>query len=44
MPSNLFGMSNRFHNGDKAPYRNVGMDRIAQIMVAYVYNLEKLAA
>jgi transposase len=40
----LFGHLNRFHNGDKAPYRNGSMDHIAQLMVAYVSNLEKLAA
>ena len=40
----VFGHVNRFHNGDKAPYRNDEMDNIAQIMVAFVSNLEKLAA
>lgn len=40
----VFGHVNHFHNGDKAPYRNEEMDNIAQIMVAYVSNLEKLAA
>ena len=40
----VFGHTNQFHNGDKAPYRNAEMDCIAQIMVAFVYNLEKLAA
>ncbi|MFQ5796863.1 MAG: transposase [Candidatus Bipolaricaulia bacterium] len=40
----LFGHLNTFHNGDKAPYRNGEMDHIAQLMVAFVSNLEKLAA
>ena len=39
----VFGHINRFHNGDKAPYRNAAMDHIAQIMVVFVYNLEKLS-
>ncbi len=39
----VFGHVNRFHNGDKAPYRNDRMNHIAQLMVACVYNLEKLA-
>lgn len=39
----VFGHVNRFHNGDKAPYRNAKMDYIAQIMVVFVYNLEKLS-
>jgi len=40
----LFGHVNRYHNGDKAPYRNGPMDHIAQLMVAFTSNLEKLAA
>jgi len=40
----LFGHVNRFHNGDKAPYHDGTMDHIAQLMVAFVSNLEKLAA
>ena len=40
----VFGHVNHFHNGDKAPYRDEEMDNIAQIMVAFVSNLEKLAA
>jgi transposase len=40
----LFGHLNTFHNGDKAPYRDGEMDLIAQLMVAFVSNLEKLAA
>lgn len=40
----LFGHLNTFHNGDKAPYRNAEMDLIAQLMVAFVSNLEKLVA
>ena len=39
----LFGHVNRYHNGDKAPYRDGAMDHIAQLMVAFVSNLEKLA-
>lgn len=39
----VFGHVNRFHNGDKAPYRNAGMNALAQVMVAFVYNLETLA-
>ena len=39
----VFGHVNHFHNGDKAPYRSKEMDNIAQIMVAFVSNLEKLA-
>lgn len=39
----LFGHVNRYHNGDKAPYREGAMDHIAQLMVAFVSNLEKLA-
>jgi hypothetical protein len=39
----VFGHVNRFHNGDKAPYRNDSMNHIAQLMAAFVYNLEKLA-
>jgi len=38
----LFGHLNHFHNGDKAPYRNQEMDNIAQIIVAFVSNAEKL--
>lgn len=40
----LFGHVNRYHNGDKAPYRDGAMDHIAQLMVAFTSNLEKLAA
>jgi transposase len=40
----LFGHLNTFHNGDKAPYQDGEMDHIAQLMVAFVSNLEKLAA
>jgi transposase len=40
----LFGHLNRYHNGDKAPYRNKPMDHIAQLMVAFTSNLEQLAA
>ncbi len=40
----LFGHLNTFHNGDKAPYRDGKMDHIAQLMVAFVSNLEKLVA
>jgi len=40
----LFGHVNRYHNGDKAPYRAGPMDHIAQLMVAFTSNLEKLAA
>ena len=40
----LFGHVNRYHNGDKAPYREGAMDNIAQLMVAFTSNLEKLAA
>lgn len=39
----LFGHLNRYHNGDKAPYRSSTMDLIAQLMVAGVANLEQLA-
>jgi hypothetical protein len=39
----LFGHVNTYHNGDKAPYRDSEMDTIAQLMVAFVSNLEKLA-
>jgi transposase len=39
----VFGHVNHFHNGDKAPYGDGEMDNIAQIMVAFVSNLEKLA-
>ena len=35
---------NTFHNGDKAPYRDGEMDHIAQLMIAFVSNLEKLVA
>ncbi len=40
----LFGHLNTYHNGDKAPYRRGEMDTIAQLMVAFVANLETLAA
>ncbi len=39
----VFGHANRFHNGDKAPYRDEGMDHIGQIMTVFSLNLEKLA-
>ena len=39
----LFGHVNQHHNGDKAPYRDGTMDHIAQLMVAFISNLEKLA-
>jgi len=39
----LFGHNNHYHNGDKAPYRSGPMDHIAQLMVAFVSNLETLA-
>jgi transposase len=40
----LFGHVNTYHNGDKSPYRSGAMDHIAQLMVAFVSNLETLAA
>ena len=40
----LFGHLNRFHHGDKSPYRDDDMDHIGLLMVAVVSNLEKLAA
>jgi hypothetical protein len=40
----LFGHLNTYHNGDKAPYRSGTMDTIAQLLVAFVANLETLAA
>lgn len=40
----LFGHLNTYHNGDKAPYRSGAMDYLAQLMVAFVANLETLAA
>ena len=40
----VFGHLNTYHNGDKAPYRDGDMNYIAQLMVAFVSNLEKLAA
>lgn len=40
----LFGPLNTYHNGDKAPYRSGEMDTIAQLLVAFVANLETLAA
>jgi transposase len=39
----LFGHLNRFHHGDKSPYRDDDMDHIGLLMVAVVSNLEKLA-
>lgn len=39
----LFGHLNTYHNGDKAPYRDGEMDTVAQLMVAFVSNLETLA-
>jgi len=40
----VFGHLNRFHHGDKSPYRNDDMDHIGWLMVAFVSNLEKLTA
>ena len=40
----LFGHLNTYHNGDKAPYRSGAMDTLAQVLVAFVANLETLAA
>lgn len=40
----VFGHANRFHNGDKTPYRTGRMTRLAQLMVAFVLNLETLAS
>ncbi len=40
----VFGHANRFHNGDKTPYRGGRMTRLAQVMVAFVINLETLAS
>ena len=40
----LFGHLNTYHHGDKAPYRSGPMDHIAQVLVAFVSNLEILAA
>jgi len=40
----VFGHANRFHNGDKTPYRTGGMTQVAQLMVACVMNLETLAS
>jgi transposase len=40
----VFGHANRFHNGDKTPYRNGRMTQVAQLMVAFVMNLETLAS
>jgi hypothetical protein len=40
----LFGHLNRFHHGDKSPYRDDDMDHIGLLMVAIVSNLEKLTA
>ncbi len=40
----VFGHANRFHNGDKTPYRDGRMTRLAQVMVAFVINLETLAS
>ena len=40
----VFGHANRFHNGDKTPYRTGPMTHLAQLMVAFVLNLEALAA
>jgi transposase len=39
----VFGHANRFHNGDKTPYRTGRMTRLAQLMVAFILNLETLA-
>lgn len=40
----VFGHANRFHNGDKTPYRTGQMTLLAQLMVAFVMNLETLAS
>jgi transposase len=40
----VFGHANRFHNGDKTPYRDGQMTRLAQVMVAFVINLEALSS
>jgi Ni/Co efflux regulator RcnB len=40
----VFGHANRFHNGDTTPYRDGQMTRLAQMMVAFVMNLETLAS
>ena len=40
----VFGHANRFHNGDKTPYRTGPMTHLAQLMVAFVINLETLAS
>jgi transposase len=40
----VFGHANRFHNGDKTPYRNGRMTQVALLMVAFVMNLETLAS
>jgi transposase len=40
----VFGHANRFHNGDKTPYRTGPMTHLAQLMVAFVLNLETLAS
>ena len=40
----VFGHANRFHNGDKTPYRTGRMTQLAQLMVAFVLNLETLAS
>jgi len=40
----VFGHANRFHNGDKTPYRTGQMTHRAQLMVAFVINLEALAS
>ena len=40
----VFGHANRFHNGDTTPYRDGQMTRLAQMMVAFVINLEALAS
>ncbi len=40
----VFGHANRFHNGDKAPNRTGQMNVLAQLMVAFVMNLETLVS
>ena len=40
----VFGHANRFHNGDKTPYRDGQMTHLAQVMVAVVITLETLAS
>jgi transposase len=39
----VFGHTNTYHNGDRAPYRSDEMNTIAAYMSAFASNLEKLA-